>query len=137
MNQKNIHKFLNLKVSAESYEKLNGLATQNNISSSELALKIINDYLSSDSINNIFPPEKVEKSTVEYQQLSDRLAILESKELELEQLKNRLLIMEKLMDTIQKQITVRDYAGKLPDYLIDHSHHIDDEPDEILSDFLD
>lgn len=137
MNQKNTHKFLNLKVSAESYEKLNDLATHNNISSSELALKIINDYLSSESINHIYSQEKVEKSPIEYQKLSDRLTILESKQLELEQLENRLLIMEKLMDSIQKQVTVRDYAGKLPDYLIDHSHHIDDEPDEILSDFLD
>ena len=138
MTKKNTHKFLHLKLSDEFYEKLNNLATENNISTSELGIKIINNYLSSDLINNIFSQEdKLEESTVEYKELSDRLAILESKQIEIEKLEDRFLIMEKLMDSIQRQVTVRDYAGKIPDHLIDHSHDIDDEPDEILSDFLD
>ena len=138
MTKQNTHNFLNLKLSTEFYEKLNKLATENNISVSELAIKIIDNYLHSDLINNISSSkEKVEISTVEYQKLSDRLTILERKHIELEKLEDRFLIMEKVMDSIQRQITVRDYAGKLPDHLIDHSPHIDDEPDEILSDFLD
>ncbi len=140
MTKKIIYQPLNLSINLpqEWHEKLNTLATEKKQSINELMIEAIAKIVNSDSLA---PSDSLvnnsEIFTKEYQELKNRLVFLETQNKELEDLKERFTIMEKLMDSIQRQVIVRDYAGKLPPHLIAESHDFEDEPDEILTDFLD
>ena len=140
MNKKILYKPINLNLPEEWHQQINTLATEKDKSITELLIQIIGNYLLANS------PEKsnlksfgLDNLTEEFQELSDRLFVLENKDTDkqLEKLEARFVIMEKLMDAIQRQITVRDYAGKIPAHSMADAHDFDDEPDEILTDFLD
>ena len=138
MTKKIIYKHLHLKLPEEDHKKLNALAVEKDKSITELTIQIISEYLGSNlQKKSDLQDINLDKIVQQYQELSDRLTALENKDNQLEKLEDRVVMMEKLMDAIQRQITVRDYAGKLPAHLIAEADDFDDEPDEILTDFLD
>ncbi len=135
---------LNLKIPSQWHEQLNDLAKQQGQSLEELLIEMIKQTLNSQVTQQTPKPKHFQANqTIDGddhdQQLNDRLTVLEAKESKLEELENRLLIQEKLMDFVQHQITVRDYTQKLPPHSlapVDEDDELDDEPDEILTDFL-
>ena len=138
MTKKIIYKPLNLKLPEEWHKKLSTLAAEKDKSMTELMIQIINEYLGSNSLEKSDLQDiNLDKIVQECQELSDRLTVLENRDNQLEKLEERFVIMEKLMDSIQRQITVRDYAGKIPAHSMAEPDDFEDEPDEILTDFLD
>ena len=138
MTKKIIYKHLHLKLPEEYHKKLNALAVEKDKSITELMIQIISEYLSSNlQKKSDLEDINLDKIVQQYQELSDRLTVLENKDNQLEKLEERVVMVEKLMDAIQRQITVRDYAEKLPAHLIAEPDDFEDEPDEILTDFLD
>lgn len=126
---------INLRIDYSSKEKLVKIAQEQKLNLEDLLITIIDKYLS----ENISNQEKISNQQLKdlqssYEQLNQRLMVLEAKNLEVEKTDNRINILEKLVENIQYQISPR-HIHKTPSY--DYDDDIDDEPDEILTDFLD
>lgn len=112
-------------------EKLIDIAQKKNISLEKLIANIIGNYLG-ESLEH----EKLEKLTQDYEKLNQRLTVLEGKNLELEKIEARFRLLEKLVGNLQYQINPRHIEkGNITHSFDDED--IYDEPDEILTDFLD
>ncbi|AFZ47686.1 hypothetical protein Cyast_1730 [Cyanobacterium stanieri PCC 7202] len=116
---------LYLNISDEWLEKLDKIALEKEQNIEELVLDIIGNYLSESKLtleNN----QLLEK----YEQLSQRLETLEKKDYQIERLTTKLDILEKLVATLQTKNTQEDNDnGEWDD-------EFEDEPDEVLTDFL-
>ncbi|PHV61697.1 hypothetical protein [Cyanobacterium aponinum] len=122
---------LSIHIDSEWKEKLIDIAQQKNISLEKLIASIIGNYLG-ESLEH----EKLEKLTQDYEKLNQRLSVLEAKNLELEKIEAKFHILEKLVENLQYQINPRHIdKGNITHSLDDED--IYDEPDEILTDFLD
>lgn len=110
--------------------KIDNLAQEKNQSLSNLITDIIGQYLG-DNLDDI----NVNRLQENYQDLSKRLKVLEAKDYQIERLQNRLDIMEKLIASLQTQVISRSLDSL--SYSVSIDEEIEDEPDEILTDFLD
>lgn len=132
MTEKIVNKSLNitLDLPLEWKEKIENLALEKQQSLSELITNIIGEYLgyNLDDIN-------INRLQENYHELSQRLKVLEGKDYQIERLQNRLNIMEKLVASLQSQVISRPLDRLSHGMIMDEE--IDDEPDEILTDFLD
>lgn len=120
---------LNLELPLEWLEKIESLAQQQGQTLEETITDLIGQNLGLDiqalKVNRLF------KQNLELEQ---RLAVLESQDYQIEKLHNRLEIMEKLIAQLQTQrFSSRPTLLNLP--AVDDDD-IDDEPDEVLTDFL-
>lgn len=131
MTEKIVNKSLNitLDLPIKWKSKIDDLAREKNESLSNLITDIIGQYLgyNLDDIN-------VNRLQENYQDLSQRLKVLEGKDYQIERLQNRLNIMEKLIASLQTQVISRSLDGL--SYSVSIEEEIEDEPDEILTDFL-
>lgn len=131
MTEKIVNKSLNitLDLPIKWKAKIDDLAREKNESLSNLITDIIGQYLgyNLDDIN-------VNRLQENYQDLSQRLKVLEGKDYQIERLQNRLNIMEKLIASLQTQVISRSLDGL--SYSVSIEEEIEDEPDEILTDFL-
>ena len=136
---------LNLNLPENWLTKLNKIAEDKGQNLEQLVIELLGKTLAEHDDDQPQPLQKaVEKKETpavvdnnKIEDIDDRLKELEAKQAVIDKLEERVVMLEKLMDSVQRQVIVRDYAGKLPPHLIDDSDHIDDEPDEILTDFLD
>ena len=136
---------LNLNLPENWLTKLNKIAEDKGQNLEQLVIELLGKTLAEHDDDQPKPLQKaVEKKETpavvdnsKIEDIDDRLKQLETKQAVIDKLEERVVLLEKLMDSVQRQVIVRDYAGKLPAHLIDDSDHIDDEPDEILTDFLD
>lgn len=110
--------------------KIDNLAQEKNESLSNVITDIIGQYLG-DNLDDI----NVNRLQENYQDLSKRLKVLEAKDYQIERLQNRLDIMEKLIASLQTQVISRSLDSL--SYSVSIDEEIEDEPDEILTDFLD
>lgn len=118
---------LSLNVPDEWLENLDNIAAEKNQSIEELILEVIDDYLKLDSsklsLKEIFK---------EHQELSKRLEILEKKDYQIDRLTTRLNILEKLISVLQTEgVKTKKYNRDSFD-----EDDFEDEPDEVLTDFL-
>jgi hypothetical protein len=132
MTEKIVNKSLNLTLdlSLEWKEKIEHLALEKGQSLSELMTDLIGQYLGY-NLDDV----KINRLRENYQELSQRLKILEGKDRQIERLQNRLDIMEKLVASLQSQVISRPLDTLSHSLIV--GHEIEDEPDEILADFLD
>jgi len=118
---------LSLNVPDEWLENLDNIAAEKNQSIEELILEVIGDYLKSDS--NKLSLKEIFK---EHQELSKRLEILEKKDYQIDRLTTRLNILEKLISVLQTEgVKTKKYNRDSFD-----EDDFEDEPDEVLTDFL-
>ncbi|GAB4315668.1 MAG: hypothetical protein Kow0091_22840 [Geminocystis sp.] len=122
---------LSIHIDYEWKEKLIDIAQKENVSLENLIASIIGDYLG-ESLDH----EKLEKLTQDYEKLNQRLTVLEAKNLELEKIEARFNLLEKLVENLQYQINPRHIEKRNITHSLD-DEDIYDEPDEILTDFLD
>ncbi len=118
---------LSLNVPDEWLENLDNIAAEKNQSIEELILEVIDDYLKLDSsklsLKEIFK---------EHKELSKRLEILEKKDYQIDRLTTRLNILEKLISVLQTEgVKTKKYNRDSFD-----EDDFEDEPDEVLTDFL-
>ncbi|WP_017294968.1 hypothetical protein [Geminocystis herdmanii] len=111
-------------------EKIESLAQDKKQPLTDLITDIIGQYLGDNLQNNRL--DRLEKQD---QDLITRLTILESKDYDIENLKHRFEIMEKLIASLQTQVIPRP-LDRIGHSIMTHEE-IEDEPDEILTDFLD
>ncbi|BAQ62182.1 hypothetical protein GM3708_2588 [Geminocystis sp. NIES-3708] len=132
MTEKKVYTSLNLTINLplEWQEKIKDLALEKQISLSELITDIIGEYLD-ENITDI----KINRLQENYQKLNQRLITLEKKDYSIERLQHRLDIMEKLIASVQNNFTSIPFDQLSYSSMI--SYEIEDEPDEILTDFLD
>jgi tetrahydromethanopterin S-methyltransferase subunit G len=132
MTEKIVHKSLNitLDLPLEWKEKIENLVIEKQLSLSELITDLIGQFLGYD-LDDI----NISRLQENYQELNQRLNILEEKDYQIEKLQNRLDMMEKLVASLQSQVISRPLDRLGHSLMIDHE--IEDEPDEILTDFLD
>lgn len=121
---------ITLDLPSEWLEKIESLAEEKQQSLTILITDIISEYLGYNSQHNRL--DRLEKQS---EDLIDRLIILESKNHDIENLKHRFDIMEKLIASLQSQVISRSFETKIYPNII--QEEIEDEPDEILTDFLD
>lgn len=117
---------LYLNISDEWLEKLDTIALEKEQNIEELVLDIIGNYLSETKLtleNN----QLLEK----YEQLSQRLETLEKKDYQIERLSTKLDILEKLVATLQTK-TIQENSNNDQEW----DDEFEDEPDEVLTDFL-
>jgi uncharacterized protein YydD (DUF2326 family) len=132
MTEKIINKSFNitLDLPIKWKAKIDNLAQEKNESLSNLITDIIGQYLG-DNLDDI----NVNRLQENYQDLSKRLKVLEAKDYQIERLQNRLDIMEKLIASLQTQVISRSLDSL--SYSVSIEEEIEDEPDEILTAFLD
>jgi uncharacterized protein YydD (DUF2326 family) len=132
MTEKIINKSFNitLDLPIKWKAKIDNLAQEKNESLSNLITDIIGQYLG-DNLDDI----NVNRLQENYQDLSKRLKVLEAKDYQIERLQNRLDIMEKLIASLQNQVISRSLDSL--SYSVSIEEEIEDEPDEILTAFLD
>jgi hypothetical protein len=132
MTEKIINKSFNitLDLPIKWKAKIDNLAREKNESLSNLITDIIGQYLG-DNLDDI----NVNRLQENYQDLSKRLKVLEAKDYQIERLQNRLDIMEKLIASLQTQVISRSLDSL--SYSVSIEEEIEDEPDEILTAFLD
>jgi hypothetical protein len=111
-------------------EKIEHLAQEKKQPLTDFITDIIGQYLGDNLHNNRL--DRLEKQD---QNLITRLTILESKNYDIENLKHRFEIMEKLVASLQTQVIPRP-LDRIQHSIMLHEE-IEDEPDEILTDFLD
>jgi hypothetical protein len=111
-------------------EKIEQLAQEKQQPLTDFITDIIGQYLGDNLHNNRL--DRLEKQD---QDLITRLTILESKNYDIENLKHRFEIMEKLVASLQTQVISRP-LDRIQHSIMLHEE-IEDEPDEILTDFLD
>lgn len=130
MKEKNIDKFLNININLPSLweDKIQNLALEKKQSLSELIIDIIGEYLD-DNLTDI------DQLPHNYQQLHERITALEEKHYVIQRLQSRLDITEKLVASLQNNFTSRPFQSLTHSLIIDDD--MEDEPDEILTDFLD
>lgn len=121
---------ITLDLPSEWLEKIEHLAQEKKQPLTELITDIIGQYLGDNLHNNRL--DRLEKQD---QDLITRLTILESKDYDIENLKHRFEIMEKLIASLQTQVISRP-LDRIQRSMMIHEE-IEDEPDEILTDFLD
>jgi hypothetical protein len=126
MNQGNIA----LKLPPEWAENLRELATKNNQSVQELILEILAKYLEVDY--HSFQGRQIRE---EIKKLSEKISQLERQDYQFKKVTDRLYMLEKLIVSLQTQVNNSKPSKDLD--LRDDEEDIDDEPDEILTDFLD
>lgn len=126
---------INLKIDYLSKEKLLNIAQEQKINLEELLVAIIKKYLE-EKINDptYLNHQKLEKIKHNFQQLEQRLILLEKEKFELKTIDNRISILEKKVQNLQN-LPSPHYITKFNNYYVDDD--IDDEPDEILTEFLD
>jgi len=118
---------LSLNLPDEWLENLDNIAAEKNQNIEELILEVIGDYLKSD--NNKLSFKEILK---EQKQLSKRLETLEKKDYQIERLTTRLDILEKLISMLQTEgVKTKKYDRDSFD-----DDNFEDEPDEVLTDFL-
>jgi hypothetical protein len=111
-------------------EKIELLAQANEQSISEIIVDLVGNNLGL-NVENL----KINRLFNNYQNLEKRLGLLETKDYQIERLNHRLEIMEKLMAQLQtKRFSSPSSLLSLP--VEDYEDEIEDEPDEILTDFL-
>lgn len=127
-----MNKLLNITLDLPSQwlEKIEHLAQEKQQPLTELITDIIGQYLGDNLHDNRL--DRLEKQD---QDLITRLTILESKDYDIDNLKHRFEIMEKLVASLQTQVISRPF-DRIGDSIMIHED-IEDEPDEILTDFLD
>ncbi|WP_069790561.1 hypothetical protein A5482_001485 [Cyanobacterium sp. IPPAS B-1200] len=118
---------LYLNISDEWLEKLDNLAMEKEQNIEQLVLDIIGNYLS-DSQLSLENNQRLE----EYQNLNQRLEVLEKKDYQIERLTTKLEIIEKLVATLQTKAIKEDNTSSNQDW----DDEFEDEPDEVLTDFL-
>ena len=122
-------------------EKLNQIAKEKEQNIEKLVIELLGQTLASyEQKQELSVDQGKQKDSVkkENTDIDDRLKQLEAQQEKIADLEERIVMLEKLMDSLQRQVTIRDHAGSLPAHLIDHSDDdVEDEPDEILTDFLD
>ncbi|MBF2058431.1 MAG: hypothetical protein IGQ45_14760 [Cyanobacterium sp. T60_A2020_053] len=121
---------LSLNLPDEWLEKLDKIALQKEQNIEELVTDIIGQYLTID-----IEPLKIEEILQKNKAVEGRLKVLENKVLEnkdqqIEKIVNRLSILEKLVASLQINRSLAPVQFS-QDY-----DEIEDEPDEILTDFL-
>lgn len=111
-------------------EKIELLAQANEQSISEIIVDLVGNNLGL-NVENL----KINRLFNNYQNLEKRLGLLETKDYQIERLNHRLEIMEKLMAQLQtERFSSPSSLLSLP---VEHyEDEIEDEPDEILTDFL-
>jgi hypothetical protein len=120
---------LNLELPLEWLEKIETLAQQKRQTVAEIITDLIGQNLGLD-LHTL----KLNRLAKQNQQLEDRLKVLENQDYQLEKLNYRLEILEKLVAQLQTQkFSARSSLLNLP---INDDDEIEDEPDEILTDFL-
>lgn len=118
---------LYLNIPDEWLEKLDSIALEKQQNIEELVLDIISHYLSENKLN-------LENSQLseKYEQLSERLKNLEKKDYQIERLTTKLDILEKLVVTLQTKDIQEDNLNNNQKW----DDEFEDEPDEVLTDFL-
>lgn len=125
---------INIKIDYLSKEKLINIAKEKRVNLEDLLINIIDNYLQEENSNQeVINNQESEEIKQNYQQLNQRLMVLEAKNLEADKIDNRISLLEKLVENLQYQISPR-HINKTANY--DFDDDIDDEPDEILTDFL-
>lgn len=120
---------ITLDLPSQWLEKIEHLAQEKKQPLTELITDIIGQYLGDNLHNNRL--DRLEKQD---QDFITRLTLLESKDYEIENLKHRFNIMEKLIASLQTQVISRPFDRTT--YSATIQEEIEDEPDEILTDFL-
>lgn len=121
---------LTIKLPLEWQQKLNDLALEKQLSLEDLITEVIGEYLGY-NLNHI----KVDRLVQKYQDIDNRLGILETKDYQINSLENRLNILEKLVASLQSQVISHPTINTFDNNMI-IDDEIYDEPDEILTDFL-
>ncbi|MGI0480584.1 hypothetical protein ACN4EE_07315 [Geminocystis sp. CENA526] len=121
---------ITLDLPIEWLEKIEHLAQSKNLSLSQVITDIIGQYLGDNLYNS-----RLDRMEQQHQDLTKRLTVLETKDYDLDNLKYRFEIMEKLIASLQTQVISRPFDRI--DRTIMIQEEIEDEPDEILTDFLD
>ena len=120
---------LNLELPLEWLEKIESLAQKEGQTLEETMTDLIGQNLGLDI--QALKLNRLRKQNLELEQ---RLAVLESQDYQIEKLNHRLEIMEKLIAQLQTQrFSSRPTFLNLPAAVDDD---IEDEPDEVLTDFL-
>ena len=126
---------INIKIDYSSKEQLLNIAKEKRLNLEDLLKTIIDNYLQENLDNQaILNNQELEELKQSYQQLNQRLMVLEAKNLEVERIENHFSILEKLVESLQYQISPRHIQKTVSHYVDDDT---DDEPDEILTSFLD
>lgn len=116
---------LSLNLPDEWLDELAKISLQKEQNIEELVKDIIGQYLTID-----VEPLKIEEILQKNKAIEGRLKVLENKNQQIEKLVNRLSILEKLVASLQinKSLAPVQFSQNCDD--------IEDEPDEILTDFL-
>lgn len=116
---------LSLNLPDEWLDELAKISLQKEQNIEELVKDIIGQYLTID-----VEPLKIEEMLQKNKAIEGRLKVLENKDQQIEKLVNRLSILEKLVASLQinKSLAPVQFSQNYDD--------IEDEPDEILTDFL-
>jgi len=125
---------INIKIDYLSKDKLINISKEKRLHLEDLLINIIDNYLQEENSNQeVINNQELEEIKQNYQQFNQRLMILEAKNLEADKIDNRISLLEKLVENLQYQISPH-HINKTANY--DFDDDIDDEPDEILTDFL-
>ncbi|BAQ66892.1 hypothetical protein [Geminocystis sp. NIES-3709] len=119
---------IKLDLPSEWLDKIENLAKEKQQPLDQLITDILGQYLGYNLENT-----RLDRLEKQHQDLTNRLETLEDKDYQLEKLQYRFEIIEKLIASLQTQVISR------PLDLINHSlmiEEVEDEPDEILTDFL-
>jgi len=121
---------LSLNLPSDWYAQIESIAQEKELSLSELITNIIGQYL-----GNNLEDVRLDRLEKQYKDLNKRTAILENQDYQIAILQNRLEIMEKLIASLQTQVISRPVDRLSHSLML--NEEIEDEPDEILTDFLD
>lgn len=120
---------LNLELPLEWLEKIESLAHKEEQTVAEIITDLIGQNLGLD-----LQPLKFNRLKKQNQELEERLGLLENQDYQIEKLNHRLEILEKLVAQLQTQrFSPRPSLVNLP---VSDDDEIEDEPDEVLTDFL-
>ncbi|MBE9222915.1 hypothetical protein IQ215_09440 [Cyanobacterium stanieri LEGE 03274] len=119
---------LYLNIPDEWLEKLDNIAVEKEKNIEQLVIDIIGNYLS-----NTQHLSENKQILEKYQKLSQRLEVLEKKDHQIERITTKLDILEKLVATLQTKVVKEDNTETNNDNWDDE---FEDEPDEVLTDFL-
>lgn len=120
---------LELQIPSQWKEELQKLADKNNQSLPEFTREIIGQYLA-------IKHEKLQQKQIkgEIEALKNRVKTLEEKDYQIEKITNKYNILEKLIASLQTQIFTSKTINE--NSIIEDDDDIEDEPDEILTDFF-
>lgn len=120
---------INLEIPKEWNNELTKLQAKNNQSLEELILEILAQHL---NIN--YDSFKVQKLAENLEELKKRIIYLEEQNYQFNKISNKMEILEKLMASLQTQ-NFKSSSSNI-NYIMEEDDEIEDEPDEILTDFL-